>query len=41
VFLGTLTKRKEPHIYVADWFLLSFIVTVAMLHVVNNLAIPA
>lgn len=41
MFLGTLTKRKEPHIYVADWFLLSFIVTVAMLHVVNNLAIPA
>lgn len=41
MFLGTLIKRKEPHIYVANWFLLSFIVTVAMLHVVNNLAIPA
>ncbi|MGF1552138.1 MAG: cytochrome-c oxidase, cbb3-type subunit I [Paracoccaceae bacterium] len=40
VFLGTLTKRREPHIYVANWFLLSFIVTVAMLHVVNNLAVP-
>ncbi len=40
VFLGTLIKRKEPHIYVANWFYLSFIVTVAMLHVVNNLAIP-
>ncbi|MGB0496991.1 MAG: cytochrome-c oxidase, cbb3-type subunit I [Rubricella sp.] len=40
VFLGTLWKRKEPHIYVANWFLLAFIVTVAMLHVVNNLAIP-
>ena len=40
VFLGTLIKRKEPHIYVANWFLLSFIVTVAMLHVVNNLQIP-
>ena len=40
VFLGTLLKRKEPHIYVANWFLLSFIVTVAMLHVVNNLAVP-
>ncbi len=40
VFLGTLIKRKEPHIYVANWFLLSFIVTVAMLHVVNNLSIP-
>ena len=40
VFLGTIIKRKEPHIYVANWFLLSFIVTVAMLHVVNNLTIP-
>ena len=39
-FLGTLWNRKEPHIYVANWFYLSFIVTVAMLHVVNNLAIP-
>ncbi|GHF41385.1 cytochrome-c oxidase, cbb3-type subunit I [Seohaeicola zhoushanensis] len=40
VFLGTIIKRKEPHIYVANWFYLSFIITVAMLHVVNNLAIP-
>ena len=40
VFLGTLWKRKEPHIYVANWFFLSFIVTVAMLHIVNNLAVP-
>jgi cytochrome c oxidase cbb3-type subunit 1 len=40
VFLGTLWKRKEPHIYVANWFLLAFIVTVAMLHLVNNLALP-
>ncbi len=40
VFMGTLIKRKEPHIYVANWFFLSFIITVAMLHVVNNLAIP-
>jgi cytochrome c oxidase cbb3-type subunit 1 len=40
VFLGTLIKRKEPHIYVANWFYLSFIVTIAMLHVVNNLAVP-
>ncbi len=41
VFLGTLWKRKEPHIYVANWFYLGFIVTIAMLHVVNALAIPA
>ncbi len=40
VFLGTLLKRKEPHIYVANWFFLAFIVTVAMLHIVNNLAVP-
>ncbi len=40
VFLGTLWKRKEPHIYVANWFYLAFIVTIAMLHIVNNLAIP-
>ncbi len=41
VFLGTLLKRKEPHIYVANWFYLAFIVTIAMLHIVNNLAVPA
>ena len=40
VFLGTIIKRKERHIYVANWFFLGFIVTVAMLHVVNNLAVP-
>lgn len=40
VFLGTIWKRKEPHIYVANWFYLAFIVTIALLHVVNNLAIP-
>ena len=40
VFLGTIMKRKEPHIYVANWFYLAFIVTVAMLHIVNNLAVP-
>ena len=40
VFVGTLAKRREPHIYVANWFYLAFIVTVAMLHVVNNLALP-
>lgn len=40
VFLGTILKRKEPHIYVANWFYLAFIITIAMLHIVNNLAIP-
>ena len=40
VFLGTLMKRREPHIYVANWFYLAFIVTIAMLHLVNNFTIP-
>jgi cytochrome c oxidase cbb3-type subunit 1 len=39
-FLGTLWKRKEPHIYVANWFYLAFIVTIAVLHLVNNMAVP-
>ncbi len=41
VFLGTIWKRQEKHIYVANWFYLAFIVTIAMLHIVNNLALPA
>jgi cytochrome c oxidase cbb3-type subunit 1 len=40
VFLGTIWKRKEPHIYVANWFYLAFIVTIAILHLVNNAAVP-
>ena len=40
VFVGTIVKRREPHIYVANWFYLSFIITIAMLHVVNNLSLP-
>lgn len=40
VFLATLAKRKEPHIFVANWFYLGFMITVAMLHIVNNLAVP-
>ncbi len=40
VFGATIMKRSEPHIYVANWFYLSFIITVAMLHLVNNMAIP-
>ena len=40
VFVGTIIKRHEPHIYVANWFYLSFILTVAMLHIVNTLTIP-
>lgn len=40
IFLMTLRKRKEPHIYVANWFYLAFIVTIAILHLVNNLSLP-
>ncbi|MBV2147325.1 cytochrome-c oxidase, cbb3-type subunit I [Sphingobium sp. AS12] len=40
VFGGTILKRSEPHIYVANWFYLAFIITVAMLHIVNNLSMP-
>ena len=40
VYLRTLARRKEPHIYVANWYYLAFIVVVAMLHVVNGLAVP-
>jgi cytochrome c oxidase cbb3-type subunit 1 len=40
VFLMTLSKRKEPHIYVANWFFLAFIATVAILHIVNGISVP-
>jgi cytochrome c oxidase cbb3-type subunit I len=40
VFFGTIAKRKTPHIYVANWFFGAFILTVALLHVVNSAAIP-
>ena len=40
IYVGTLAKRREPHIYVANWFFLAFIITVAVLHITNNLAMP-
>jgi cytochrome c oxidase cbb3-type subunit 1 len=40
VFLGTLMRRKEPHVYVANWFFLAMILTIAMLHLGNNATIP-
>jgi len=40
VFFGTIMKRKVPHIYVANWFYGGFILTVALLHLVNSCAIP-
>ena len=40
VFFGTIFKRKVTHIYVANWFYGSFILAVALLHIVNSAAIP-
>lgn len=40
LFFGTIVKRKVRHIYVANWFYGAFILTVAVLHIVNSLAIP-
>jgi len=40
VFFGTIAKRKTPHIYVANWFYGAFIITVAVLHIVNSAALP-
>jgi cytochrome c oxidase cbb3-type subunit 1 len=40
VFLGTIAKRRVKHIYVANWFYAAFIITVAVLHIFNNLAMP-
>ncbi|EHZ7123818.1 cytochrome-c oxidase, cbb3-type subunit I [Vibrio vulnificus] len=40
VFFGTLVKRNTSHIYVANWFFGAFVITVAVLHIVNSMAIP-
>ncbi len=40
VFFGTIAKRRQPHIYVANWFYGAFILTVAILHIVNSAEIP-
>ena len=40
VFLMTIKQRRTSHIYVANWFFAAFILTVAVLHIVNNAAIP-
>jgi cytochrome c oxidase cbb3-type subunit I/II len=39
-FFGTLYKRREKHMYVAIWFYIATIVTVALLHIVNSISIP-
>ena len=40
LYLRTIMRRQEPHIYVANWYYLAFILVVAVLHIVNNFAIP-
>jgi cytochrome c oxidase cbb3-type subunit 1 len=40
LYIRTLARRNEPHIYVANWYYLAFILVVAVLHIVNNMAVP-
>jgi cytochrome c oxidase cbb3-type subunit 1 len=40
IYIRTLQRRQEPHIYVANWYFMAFILVVAVLHIVNNLALP-
>ena len=40
-FFGTIAVRKVSHLYVAIWFYMSFVITIAILHIVNSLAMPA
>lgn len=39
-FFGTISKRRERHLYVAIWFYIATIITVAVLHIVNSIEIP-
>ena len=41
VFFGTIGTRKVRHIYVANWFFGAYILAIALLHIVNNVAVPA
>ncbi|AWI58299.1 cytochrome-c oxidase, cbb3-type subunit I [Sinorhizobium fredii] len=40
LYIRTLARRREPHIYVANWYYMAFILVVAILHIINNLTIP-
>jgi len=40
VFFGTIAKRKTKHIYVSNWFFGAYILTIAILHIVNNMELP-
>ncbi|MEJ2141560.1 MAG: cytochrome-c oxidase, cbb3-type subunit I [Gammaproteobacteria bacterium] len=40
IYVGTIRKRSQPHIYVANWFFIAFILATALLHIFNNMAVP-
>ncbi len=40
IYAQTLRRRSQPHIYVANWFYMAFILATAILHIFNNLAVP-
>ncbi len=40
VYVQTLRRRSQPHIYVANWFFIAFLLVIALLHIFNNLAVP-
>jgi cytochrome c oxidase cbb3-type subunit 1 len=40
IYVQTLRRRSQPHIYVANWFYMAFILATALLHIFNNLAVP-
>ena len=40
LFIGTIAKRRVKHIYVANWFYGAYILAIALLHIVNNIALP-
>ncbi|MEE9494569.1 MAG: cytochrome-c oxidase, cbb3-type subunit I [Gammaproteobacteria bacterium] len=40
IYMQTLRRRSQPHIYVANWFFMAFILATAILHIFNNLSVP-
>jgi cytochrome c oxidase cbb3-type subunit 1 len=40
IYVQTLRRRSQPHIYVANWFFIAFLLVIALLHIFNNLAVP-
>ncbi len=40
LYIQTIRRRSQPHIYVANWFYIAFILVIALLHIFNNLAVP-